>query len=181
VSIWISTIDSSVSHIAEAQAILIINPRALDQAESARQGLERCHNISFEDLLMWELYQDFGVIARMPQCLEHFGHLLDANYIGNHGLRLNFFARQRIDCFVEVHRIVAEYKIHIDLAQNTLHRLNLVGFHAYSDHYHLTARCYHGDSLSQATFDADTLEDEVRIVTGHLAHLIDRILRTRID
>src|SRR2546430_4712941 len=49
VSIWISTIDSSVSHIAEAQAILIINPRALDQAESARQGLERCHNISFED------------------------------------------------------------------------------------------------------------------------------------
>src|SRR5215471_5018806 len=125
---------------------------------------------------MGEFHQDFGVISRSTQRLEHLGHLLDADYVSHHCLWFDFTGRESIDRFVEVSRIVAEHEGYIDFPQDTLQGLNLVRFHTDPNHHDLSTRRHHADRLSQRAFDSDTFEYQVEIATCHLANLIGRIL-----
>jgi len=51
---------------------------------------------------MREFHQHLGVGAWTPQRLKHFRHLLDANYVSDHWLWLDFSGGEGVDSFGEV-------------------------------------------------------------------------------
>jgi hypothetical protein len=56
---------------------------------------------------MREFHQDLGVRARTTQPLEHFRHLLNADYVGHHRLRADHATGQSIDSFIEVRLLLS--------------------------------------------------------------------------
>src|SRR5262249_56601704 len=95
-------------------------------------------------------------------------------------LWLDFTSRKSVDCFVEIGRVVPEYEVDAHFAQDTLHRLNLIGFHTDANHHHLSARLDHTERLAQRALDAHTFKNEVAAAASDFAHLVGGILRVGI-
>src|SRR5208283_2410611 len=128
---------------------------------------DECTKVRFlHKLSMREFDQHLGAGAGPPQRLEHLGHLLDLDDVGDHRLRLDPAARQRLDGLVKIGGVIAEREIHADFLEDALNRLNFVGLHADPDNHDLPARSDHADRVAERALDPDAFEDQLGRAPG---------------
>src|ERR1700677_5060660 len=127
---------------------------------------------AYREVLVREFHHHFGAGAGALQGQEHFGDLIDVDYVGDHRGGIDGAVGERVYRLLEFAAGVCECEIDLHFFHHAAHRINDVGFHAYADHDDLPVPPDHPDRGAERGFDADTFEYHLGRAAGDRFHRI---------
>src|SRR5207247_2512956 len=78
---------------------------------------------------------DLAVLLRVAECLERAGHAVEPDLAGDHRRHIDLPLGDRPQARGELHRVIAQRELDVELFADPEERVDRVALHAYADHH----------------------------------------------